>query len=354
MAKEYFIDDLLHYIVKKGASDLHLTVGLPPVMRVSGELQKFGNEIFKPDALKTLIYSFMNEQQIRRFENEKELDFAYSIPGLGRFRVNVFNQRDSTAAVLRAISSEIKSVEALGIPPITKDLALLPRGLFLVTGPTGSGKSTTLAALTDHINQSKKSHIITIEDPIEYLHKHKNCVVNQREVGSDTHSFTEALKRVLRQDPDVILLGEMRDLETISTAVSAAETGHMVFATLHTIDAAQTMDRMIDVFPPSQQDQIRLQLSNALQAVLCQTLCRKITGGRVPAIELMIATSAIRSLVREGKSHQIHTTIQMSGKLGMITMDQSLKDLYKKNIISKEEALGKASNPVEFRQFIME
>jgi twitching motility protein PilT len=354
MAKEYFIDDLLSQMSKLGASDLHLTTGIPPMVRVSGDLQKMGEDTLTPKALKLLIYSVMNEQQIRRFENDKELDFAYSIPGLGRFRVNIFYQRDSTAAVMRAISSQILSVEQLGIPPITKDLALLPRGLFLVTGPTGSGKSTTLAALIDFLNQTRKSHIITIEDPIEYLHKHKSCIVNQREVGSDTHGFNEALKRVLRQDPDVILLGEMRDLETISTAITAAETGHMVFATLHTIDAAQTVDRMIDVFPPSQQEQIRVQLSNALQAVLCQTLCKKITGGRVPAIELMIASGAIRALVREGKGHQIHTTIQMSAKLGMITMDQSLKDLYKRNVISKEEALSKASNPVEFRTFLME
>ncbi len=354
MAKEYFVDDLLFQMSKLGASDLHLTTGVPPMVRVSGDLQKMGDEILTPKALKMLVYSIINEQQIRRFENDKELDFAYSISGLGRFRVNIFYQRDSTAAVMRAISSEIKSVEQLGIPQVTRDLALLPRGLFLVTGPTGSGKSTTLAALIDHINQVRKSHIITIEDPIEYLHKHKNCVVNQREVGSDTHGFAEALKRVLRQDPDVILLGEMRDLETISTAITAAETGHMVFATLHTIDAAQTVDRMVDVFPPTQQEQIRIQLANALQAVLCQTLCKKVTGGRVPAVELMIATGAIRALVREGKSHQIHTTIQMSAKLGMITMDQSLKDLFKRNVISKEEALSKASNPNEFRQFIME
>ncbi len=354
MADEIYIDDLLHGMLKAGASDLHLTVGVPPVMRISGELQRVGEKPFGPKELKSLIYTFLSEQQIRKFENEKELDCAYSVSGLGRFRVNVFYQRDSAAAVLRAINAEILSVEQLGIPTVTRELALLPRGLFLVTGPTGSGKSTTLAALVDHVNNSRKSHIITIEDPIEYLHKHKNCVVNQREVGSDTHGFVEALKRVLRQDPDVILLGEMRDLETISTAITAAETGHMVFATLHTIDAAQTVDRMIDVFPPSQQEQVRLQLSNSLQAVLCQTLCKKITGGRVPAVELMIGTSAIRSLIREGKSHQIHTTIQMSMKQGMITMDQTLKDLYKKNVISKEEALAKASNPVEFRQFIAE
>ncbi|MEP0813401.1 MAG: type IV pilus twitching motility protein PilT [bacterium] len=354
MPEEIYIDDLLHAMIQKGASDLHLTVGVPPVFRISGDLVRQGERNFGPKELKTLIYSIMDEQQIRRFENEKELDFAYSVSGLGRFRVNVFYQRDSHAAVLRAIASEIKTVEQLGIPSITKELALLPRGLFLVTGPTGSGKSTTLAALIDYINQNRKCHIITIEDPIEYLHKHKGCVVNQREVGSDTFGFLEALKRVLRQDPDVILLGEMRDLETISTAITAAETGHMVFATLHTIDAAQTIDRIIDVFPPVQQEQIRLQLSNAIQGVLCQTLAKKVTGGRVPAVELMIGTNAIRALIREGKTHQIHTTIQMSGKQGMITMDQSLKDLYKKNIISKEEALSLCSNPSEFRQFITE
>ena len=292
--------------------------------------------------------------QSRRFGTDKELEFAYSVQGLGRFRVNVFYQRDSHAAVLRAIASEIKSVEQLGIPASTKELALLPRGLFLVTGPTGSGKSTTLAGLIDHVNNTRKCHIITIEDPIEYLHRHKNCVVNQREVGSDTFGFGQALKRVLRQDPDVILLGEMRDLETIQTAITAAETGHMVFATLHTNSAADTVDRMIDVFPPMQQEQIRLQISNSLQAVLCQTLCKKITGGRVPAVELMIGTNAGRALIREGKSHQLTTTIQMSGKQGMITMDYCLKDLYKRNIISKEEALSKCSNPAEFRQLLAE
>jgi twitching motility protein PilT len=354
MPEEYFVDDLLHEVKVRGASDLHLTVGVPPTMRVNGELLPMGETKLDPKGLKLLVYSMMEEGQIKRFELDRELDFAYSVGGLGRFRVNVFLQRDSVAAVMRAIPVEIPQIKDLGLPDVTKELVTLPRGLILVTGPTGSGKSTSLAAMIDAINTTRKCHIITIEDPIEFLHKHKMSLVNQREVGSDTLSFANALKHVLRQDPDVILVGEMRDLETISTAITAAETGHLVFATLHTIDAPQTIDRIIDVFPPGQQGQIRLQLSNSIQAIFCQTLCRKISGGRVPAIEVMIGTPAIRNLIREAKTHQLSSSIQMSQKQGMQTMDQSLKDLFKKRLISKEEAVSKASAPHDLAQFLTE
>jgi twitching motility protein PilT len=344
----YTILDLMREAVERGASDVHLTAGSPPCLRIDGELHRLALEPLTPKMLKELIYSMMSEIQIRQFELERELDFSYSIKNLGRFRVNVFMQRGSVGSVIRAVPTTKLSIEQLGLPPVTKDIAMRPRGIILVTGPTGSGKSTSLAAMIDYINENRRGHIITVEDPIEFLHDHKGCLVNQRELGNDTKGFAEALRHVLRQDPDVILVGELRDIESMGTAITAAETGHLVFATLHTNDAAQTIDRIIDVFPVHQQAQIRLQLANSLQAVFCQTLCRRIGGGRVLAYELLIATNAVRNLIREGKIHQIPTVIETSQGLGMRTLETSLVELVKKQIVSKEDARAHATNPAEF------
>jgi len=344
----YTILDLMREAVERGASDVHLTAGSPPALRVDGEIFPLALEALTGKMLKELIYSMMSETQIRSFELEREIDFSYSIKNLGRFRVNVFQQRGSVASVIRSVPTNKLSIEQLGLPLVTKDLVLRPRGLILVTGPTGSGKSTSLAAMIDFINENRKGHIITIEDPIEFLHDHKSCLVNQREVGADTLGFAQALKRVLRQDPDVILVGELRDTESMGTAITAAETGHLVFATLHTNDAAQTIDRIIDVFPVHQQAQIRLQLANSLQAVFCQTLVRRIGGGRCLAYELLIANNATRNLIREGKIHQIPTVIETNTAMGMRTLETSLVDLVKKQVVSKEDAREHASNPAEF------
>ena len=326
--------EILKVAIDAGASDVHLTVASPPIMRVNGKLLKIGDERLLPDDAMTIIKEILTEKQIEQFEERGELDFSYSNPGLGRFRVNIYKQRGSYSMALRVVALTIPSMDSLRLPAVLKDLAKKQRGLILVTGPTGSGKSTTLAAMIDHMNKTRNDHIITIEDPIEYLHKHELSIVNQREIGHDSQSFANALRAALRQDPDVILVGEMRDLETISTAITAAETGHLVLSTLHTIGAAKTVDRIIDVFPPHQQQQVRIQLASVIEAVISQQILPKADGsGRVAAFEIMIANPAIRNLIREGKTHQIQTVIQTGSTVGMLTMDASLLDLYKKRLI---------------------
>ncbi len=330
------IIDILSRAVDARASDVHITVASPIMVRVNGKLVQLTQHKLMPEDTKTLIQDMMTIDQIARFEDAGELDFSYSNPGLGRFRVNVFKQRGTYSMALRVVSLEVPSMEALTLPPIIKELTTKQRGLILVTGPTGSGKSTTLASMIDYMNNNKHDHIITIEDPIEYLHKHKNSIVNQREIGQDSNSFAAALRAGLRQDPDVILVGEMRDLETISTAITAAETGHLVLSTLHTVGAAKTIDRIIDVFPPHQQQQIRVQLASVLEAVVSQQLMPKADGsGRAIALEVMVATPAVRNLIREGKTHQMQTVIQTGSHLGMQSMDASLLDLYRKRVIDQ-------------------
>ncbi|MFA4043371.1 MAG: hypothetical protein HZRFUVUK_000136 [Candidatus Fervidibacterota bacterium] len=347
------IDDLLRIVVEKNASDLHLCVGVPPVLRIDGKLYRTPFMPAEPAQTQRLIYEILTDDQIQRFENELELDFSYSLQNIARFRVNVFKDRGNVAAAFRLIPRRIPSIRELGLPVILEELILKPRGLILVTGPTGSGKSTTLAAMIDHLNNTDSRHVITIEDPIEYMHTHKKCIINQREIGQDTLSFAKALRSALREDPDVILVGEMRDLETIATAITAAETGHLVLATLHTNNAAETIDRIIDVFPAEQQAQIRVQLSNNLVAVLSQQLLPRASGrGRVAAMEIMIATPAIRNLIREGKTHQIPSIIQTSGEFGMQTMDQALRDLYLQGIITYEDAMARAQRPEELKKML--
>lgn len=343
------INDLLTELVNLEGSDLHLRVGEPPVFRVHGKLTRSNFPVVT--AVEDFLFPILNEERQKRFKDFMELDLSYSIPNVARFRVNCFRQRGHMGAVLRAIPIKIKTIDDLMLPQITKDICLKPRGLILVTGPTGSGKSTSLAAMIDHINRNRHCHIITIEDPIEFVHDDKLSTINQREVEIDTHTFAAALKHVMRQNPDVILVGEMRDLETISLAITAAETGHLVFATLHTTDAPQTIDRIIDVFPPEQQNQIRMQLSVTIQAIISQTLLkRRDIEGRVAAFEVMIATPAVRTLVREGKTHQIYSDIQAGGEHGMISLDQYLINLLRKHLITYEDALAKSSNPREFEQ----
>jgi twitching motility protein PilT len=336
-------------MIDRGGSDLHINVGSPPGIRQRGELLPIETmRPLSPKDTQEMILSMLSEEQRKRFEVELELDFAYSIPGLSRFRANVLQQRNSMGAVFRVIPLRIPSMADLNLPKVCKYLAERPRGLVLVTGPTGSGKSTTLAAMVDHINETRAVHIITMEDPIEFMHKNKKAYVNQREVGEDTHSFASALKRVLRQDPDVILVGEMRDLETISAAITAAETGHLVFATLHTTGGPETIDRVIDVFPPHQQQQVRMQLSSTLEGVLSQVLLRSTDGkSRVLAMEIMLGIPAISNLIREGKTHQMATIIQGGAQLGMQTLDQHLKTLLQGGKITFEEAIGKAKEPRE-------
>ncbi len=343
------IKELLQYAVDKDASDLHLTEGVPPTLRIDGVLQHTTYPVLTRDESKKIIYSILNDDQKVRFETELELDFSLYIPDLSRFRVNVHIQRGSVEAAFRVIPSKIKTVEELGLPPIVADLARRPNGLVLATGPTGMGKSTTLAAMVDIINTERQDLIISIEDPIEYVHQNKKSIIKQREVGSDTKSFTNALKHALRQDPNVILVGEMRDLETISTAVTAAETGHLVLSTLHTPDAPQTIDRLIDIFPPHQQKQIMIQLAGCLQGVICQQLLpRKDNNGRVVACEVMTGTSAVRSLIREQKTEQLATVIQTNAQHGMITMDKTLKKLYDEGVIDEEVVKFRAKNKGEF------
>jgi len=344
--------ELLLRVIEAGASDLHLTAGAHPSIRVSGALVPLEEyPVLTSDVVQRMMYSIITQRQREQFEANLELDFAHTLPGAGRFRVNMYRQRDSVGGAFRLIPFEIKKLEDLGIPPVVANYAMLPRGFVLVTGPTGSGKSTTLASLVDLANRSRHDHIMTVEDPIEFLHEHQNCLVNQREVGADTKSFGNALKHVLRQDPDIILVGEMRDLETIQVALTAAETGHLVFATLHTQDAAQTIDRVIDVFPAHQQQQIRVQLAGSLAGVVCQTLCRSRDGrGRVAATEVLVATPAIRNLIREGKTHQIYSALQAGAKFGMITMDQSLADLVKRGLIAYDVGLEKCHHVEDFNR----
>ncbi len=346
------VNDVLVAALEAGASDVHLTSGAQPTVRLSGELTPLdGFGKLTPPVLQRAIYAILTQKQREQFEAALELDFAYAVPGHSRFRVNVYRQRESLGAAFRRIPYEIKPLEDLGVPPVVGSFAGLQRGFVLVTGPTGSGKSTTLASIVDLANRTRKDHIMTVEDPIEFLHRHKNCLVNQREVGEDTKSFANALKHVLRQDPDIILVGEMRDLETISVALTAAETGHLVFGTLHTQDAAQTIDRVIDVFPPHQQQQIRVQLAGALQGVVCQTLCKRADGkGRVVATEVLVATPAIRNLIREGKTHQIGSTMQAGAQFGMHTLDQHLAELVRTRQITFEHGLEKCHAADEFRR----
>ncbi|MEX2548649.1 MAG: PilT/PilU family type 4a pilus ATPase [Nitriliruptoraceae bacterium] len=349
---ELDLDQLLTTLVERGGSDLHLTAGIPPAIRVNGELAQLSEfQKMTADELQKLLYGIMTQKQREAFENDLELDMSYSVPKLARFRVNIFQQRDTMGAVMRVIPFEILPLEDLGIPEQVSNFAYLARGFVLVTGPTGSGKSTTLASLVDLANRNRASHIMTVEDPIEFLHTHKRSVVNQREVGTDTHGFATALKHVLRQDPDIILVGEMRDLETIQIALTAAETGHLVFGTLHTQDAPQSIDRIIDVFPPHQQEQIRVMLAGALKGVVCQTLLKTADGkGRIAATEVMVTTSGIKNLIREGKTHQIYSAIQAGAKDGMIAMDQSLAHLVKAGKITYDAALEKANNVNEFNR----
>ncbi|HKZ29163.1 MAG TPA: PilT/PilU family type 4a pilus ATPase [Acidimicrobiia bacterium] len=346
------LNELLSIQLDRGGSDLHLTAGSPPQIRLHGKLERLTEfPVLRPAELRRMIYSILTEKQREKLEETLELDASHPVPGRGRFRMNVYFQRGSVGAAFRAIPTEIKSLQELGIPPTVGELADLQRGLVLVTGPTGSGKSTTLAALIDMINSKRSCHILTVEDPIEFLHVHKLAIVNQREVGADTLGFGAALKHALRQDPDVILVGELRDLETISTALTAAETGHLVIATLHTQDAPQTIDRIVDVFPAHQQQQVRVQLASTIQAIMTQQLVPLRTGkGRVPAVEVMIATSGIRNLIRESKNHQITSAMQAGGKHGMQTMDQSLADLVRRNLISYAVAVERCMNLEDFQR----
>ncbi|MDR5675735.1 MAG: type IV pilus twitching motility protein PilT [Armatimonadota bacterium] len=379
------IEQLLKEVVDRQGSDLHLTAGVPPIMRVWGKLTPLaGYPVLTPEDTYQLAYSMLNTLQKQKFEKNWELDLSYGVPGLGRFRVNVYRQRGAVGVAIRVIPHEVPRLEDLNLPSVLVELTRKPRGLILVTGPTGQGKSTTLAAMINQINEERSCHIVTIEDPIEYLHEHKRSVINQRELGFDTQSFPNALRAALREDPDVVLIGEMRDLETIAAALTIAETGHLVFATLHTANAAQSVDRIIDVFPPHQQQQVRVQLSSVLEAVISQILlpnqlflrrfgsqesyaaARRAGAvatlrrtwptleeiGRVPAVEVMIATPAIRNLIREGKTHQIESAIQTGAEWGMQTMDQSLRDLYQRGLISFEDAIGKAIHPDELRKMI--
>ena len=341
------IDDLLERIVVAGASDLHVTTGTEPAIRVNGRLERLSDvPRLSPDDAQRLLYRILSTEQQKQLEIKRQLDLSYAIPGLARFRVNVYFQRESLGAAFRLVPAEIKKLEDLGLPQQLHDLTKKPRGLVLVTGPTGSGKSTTLAAIIDEINNTRADHIITIEDPIEFLHRHKRCIVNQREIGPDATSFAEALRGALRQDPDVILVGEMRDLETIGTALTAAETGHLVFATLHTQDAPSTVDRLIDVFPAAQQEQIRVQIASTLQAVVTQTLVPTIDGSaRLPAIEILFPDDAVRNLIRQGKVEQIYSIMQTGTARGMQTLEQALGDLVMRGKISRETALNRSSRP---------
>jgi twitching motility protein PilT len=339
------ISDLLAFSVKNKASDLHLSAGLPPMIRVHGDVRKINVPAMDHTQVHDMVYDIMNDGQRKVYEETLECDFSFEIPNLARFRVNAFNQNRGSGAVFRTIPSKILSLEQLACPPIFKDIADTPRGIVLVTGPTGSGKSTTLAAMVDYVNENEFGHILTVEDPIEFVHTSKKCLINQREVGPHTLSFANALRSALREDPDVILVGEMRDLETIRLALSAAETGHLVFGTLHTSSAAKTVDRIVDVFPAAEKEMVRSMLSESLRAVISQTLCKtKDEQGRVAAHEIMIGTPAIRNLIRENKIAQMYSSIQTGQNVGMQTLDQNLQDLVKRNIISIAEARGKAAN----------
>ncbi|MCX4026676.1 type IV pilus twitching motility protein PilT [Endozoicomonas sp. SM1973] len=342
------ITELLAFSAKQGASDLHISAGLPPMIRIDGDVRRINLPALDHKQVHALIYDIMNDKQRKDYEEFLETDFSFEVPGVARFRVNAFNQNRGAAAVFRTIPSKVLSMEELGMGKVFKDIAGYPRGIVLVTGPTGSGKSTTLAAMMDYINENRYEHILTIEDPIEFVHESKKCLVNQREVHRDTLGFSEALRSALREDPDIILVGEMRDLETIRLALTAAETGHLVFGTLHTTSAAKTIDRVVDVFPAQEKDMVRSMLSESLQAVISQTLLKKIGGGRVAAHEIMIGTPAIRNLIREDKVAQMYSSIQTGGSLGMQTLDQCLKDLLQKGIIGRDAAKEKAKIPDSF------
>ncbi len=344
--------ELLDIMVKRNASDLHITVGTPPQIRVDGKLVKTDLDVLTPEDTKKIAYSVMNEKQRLKFEENSELDLSFGVKNLSRFRCNIFMQRGNVAMALRQIPHRVPTFEELNIPKHVVELAQIPRGLVLVTGPTGSGKSTTLAALIDKINREQHKHIITVEDPIEYLHSHQCCIVNQREVHADTSSFAASLKYALRQDPDVILIGEMRDLETMEAALTISETGHLAFATLHTNSAAEAVNRIIDVFPTTQQEQVRVQLSFVIQAVITQQLVPKIGGGRVLAMEIMFATPAIRAVIRDDKIHQIYSLLQAGQKFGMRTMNQSLYELYSSRKIALNDAMMHSSTPAELEEMI--
>lgn len=341
-------------MVDKGASDLHITTGSPPQVRVRGQLYPLDAPVMDPKSTRELLYSILTESQKHKFEEEQELDLSFGIKGVARFRANIFIQRGAMGGVFRMIPYEILALDSLGLPPVVMKLTSLPRGLILVTGPTGCGKSTTLAAFLDKINTERHDHIVTIEDPIEFVHKHKGCLVNQREIGADTKSFVNALKYILRQDPDVVFIGEMRDLETMQAALTISETGHLVFATLHTNSAVQTVNRIVDAFPAHQQSQIRAQLAFVLEAVIAQQLIPRLDGkGRVMSSEVMISTPAIRNLIREDKIHQIYSQMQVGQtKHGMQTMNQSLLNLYMRKLVSLDDALGRSMDPDELRQMM--
>jgi twitching motility protein PilT len=342
------ITELLAFSAKQGASDLHLSAGMPPMIRVDGDVRRINLPALDHKEVHSLVYEIMNDKQRKDFEEFLETDFSFEVPGVARFRVNAFNHNRGAGAVFRTIPSKILTMDQLGMGQIFKDLAMVPRGIVLVTGPTGSGKSTTLAAMVDYINDTKYDHILTVEDPIEFVHESKKSLVNQREVHRDTLGFNEALRSALREDPDVILVGEMRDLETIRLALSAAETGHVVFGTLHTSSAAKTIDRIVDVFPAEEKEMVRSMLSESLQGVISQTLLKKNGGGRVAAHEIMVGTPAIRNLIREAKVAQMYSAIQTGGALGMQTMDQCLQNLLSKGLITREVAREKAKMPENF------
>jgi twitching motility protein PilT len=347
------MSELFLLMHERGASDLHLTVGSPPVLRIDGQMVATPFEKITAEVSQALIFSLLTEAQRQRFEATNELDLAFGLKGIGRLRMNIYRQRGAIGAAVRAIPSTFKSFEEIGIPPVIYELLKVPKGLVLVTGPTGSGKSTTIASMVDYINEHRNGHIVTVEDPIEYVHSHKKCIVNQREVGADTESFPQALKHVLRQDPNVILIGEMRDLDTISAALTIAETGHLVLGTLHTSDCAQTINRIIDVFPQHQIEQVRVQLSFVLQAVLSQQLLSHASGtGRCLAAEVLMVTSAIRNMIREQKVEQIQLAIQTGGKMGMQTMNQSLAELYAKQRVTFQEAMSRSLDPDDLRRLV--
>jgi len=350
---EVHLDELLELVVKKNGSDLHLAVGLPPVIRIDGKLLATNYPVLDPQHTQRLVYDILTDEQVQKFESDYELDCSHQLYNISRFRVNVFRDRGHVAGAFRVIPTKIPTVRDLNLPPVVEELARRPRGLILVTGPTGSGKSTTLAAMVGQINSERSEHIITIEDPIEYMHTHRRSIINQRELGQDTRTFPNALRAALREDPDVLLVGEMRDLDTMQLAITAAETGHLVFATVHTNSAAQTVDRIVDVFDPTQQEQIRIMLSNNLLAVLTQQLLpRAGMAGRIACLEVMVASPAIRNLIREAKAHQITSIIQTSAHLGMQTMDQCLRDYYQRGLITYEDAMARAMNQEELKKML--
>ncbi|MBD3234305.1 MAG: PilT/PilU family type 4a pilus ATPase [candidate division Zixibacteria bacterium] len=346
------LQELLKLMVDKKASDLHISVGTPPQLRIDGKLVKLDSDRLTPEETRRLAYSIMNDKQKLLFERQSELDLSFGIENLSRFRSNIFMQRGNVAMAIRQIPFEIMTFDELGLPKVVSELANLPRGLVLVTGPTGSGKSTTLAAIIDKINKERNEHIITVEDPIEFLHRHNGCLVNQREVYADTQTFASALKYAMRQDPDVVLIGELRDLETMQSALTISETGHLAFATLHTNSCAESINRIVDVFPTSQQEQVRVQLSFCLQAVIAQQLIPKVGGGRIMALEILVCTPAIRAVIRDDKIHQVYSLMQAGQKYGMKTMNQSLFDLYNQRKITLNDAMMRSANPVELNEMI--